>query len=54
MDYLDWELARYQEEEAAWCYICGEYSDEEWACGCCKECEQKHCECEDEEIHLGI
>jgi len=51
MDYLDWELARDQAEQAAWCNICGEYSDYEWQCECCRECEQTHaaCECGSEE-----
>lgn len=55
MDYLDWELARHQESQDAWCNICGEYSDNDWHCDCCRECEKTHsaCECgsvEDDEI----
>jgi len=51
MDYLDWELARYQESQEGWCHICGEYSDHEWHCDCCRECEKTHsaCECGSEE-----
>ena len=54
MYYLDRELADYQESVDAYCSICGEYSDEDWSCDCCKECEKSSCECEDEEIYLGI
>lgn len=54
MDYLDWELAVYQDYEDSFCGVCGEHSDEEWSCGCCEFCKRSECECEEEEIHLGI
>jgi hypothetical protein len=55
MDYLDYELMRYQEEQEAYCDICGEYSTEDWQCDCCRECEKSSCECSDEyEDILGV
>lgn len=54
MDYLDWELAVYQDYEERQCGVCGEYVDEEWSCGCCENCKSSECECEQEEVHLGI
>ena len=54
MDYLDWELSAYQDDQAQICDICGEYNDEDWRCDCCHDCEKSSCECEEEDIHLGI
>jgi len=57
MDYLDRELAVYQESQEGWCHICGEYSDYEWHCDCCRECEKTYAACEcgsEEDVHLGI
>ena len=54
MDYLDWELSVYQDDQAQICDICGEYNDEDWVCDCCHDCEKSSCECEEEDIHLGI
>lgn len=45
MDYLDWQLALYQDDQDHRCDHCGEYCDEEWTCDC---------EDEEEEIYLGI
>ena len=55
MDYLDWELAVYQDYEGRTCDICGEYNDDDWRCDCCNDCSktQAACECgseEDDEI----
>ena len=49
MDYLDWELAVYQDYEGRTCSICGEYNDDDWRCECCHDCNKSYCECEDEE-----
>mgnify|MGYP000226184133 CR=1 FL=1 len=55
MDYLDWDLAVYQDYEGRTCDICGEYNDDDWCCDCCHDCSKTHaaCECgseEDDEI----
>jgi hypothetical protein len=55
MDYLDWDLAVYQDYEGRTCDICGEYNDDDWRCDCCHDCSKTHaaCECgseEDDEI----
>lgn len=54
MDYLDWDLVVHQDYEDRMCGVCGEYVDEEWSCGCCEFCKCSECECEQEDIHLGI
>lgn len=54
MDYLDWELASYQDDQAHRCDICHEYCDDSWTCNCCEDCEKESCICDEEEIHLGI
>lgn len=54
MDYLDRELMRYQDDCERFCDICGEYSDDDWQCDCCHECEHTYCVCEEEDEHLGI
>lgn len=54
MYYLDRELAEYQESQERYCDICGEYSDEDWQCDCCQECEETTCTCDEEDIYLGI
>lgn len=50
MDYLDIELMNYQRDEDYQCHVCGEFvSDpEEWTCGCCLECENEQCNCDEE------
>lgn len=50
MDYLDWDLAVYQDYEDRMCGVCGEYVEEEWSCGCCETCKSSECECEEEEL----
>jgi hypothetical protein len=50
MDYLDRELASYQEYHDATCEICGETSYDDWQCNCCRECSSSSCECDDENI----
>ena len=51
MDYLDWDLAVYQDYEGRTCDICGEYNDDDWRCDCCHDCSKTHaaCECGSEE-----
>ena len=51
MDYLDWDLAVYQDYEGRMCDICGEYNDDDWRCDCCHDCSKTHaaCECGSEE-----
>lgn len=49
MDYLDWELAVYQDYEGRTCDICGEYNDDDWRCDCCHDCSKSSCECEEDE-----
>jgi len=37
MDYLDYELQEYQEQQRQWCEECGEYSTDDWKCDCDSE-----------------
>lgn len=37
MDYLDYELQKYQERLDSYCSDCGEYQEEGWGCDCGEE-----------------